>query len=79
MLACRAYRVRLLYYLISGPHGPGPARLPLHRARRFTLPDLLGGRKHQALAHLAAGDHRTEPAPGTARHPTEPSHEVFIT
>lgn len=75
MLACRAYHIRLLYYPVSGPHHPGAAQLPLHRARRFTLPEPLGGLKHQALAHLTACDHR----PGRAHHPARPAHEVFIT
>lgn len=79
MLACRAYRIRLLYYPVSGPHHPGAAQLPLHRARRFTLPEPLGGLKHQALAHLTACDDRPGPPPGRAHHPARPAHEVFIT
>jgi LmbE family N-acetylglucosaminyl deacetylase len=54
-LACQAYRTRLLYYSISGwehPNGQGLREIPVARARRFQLPEVLGTRKGQALAHL---------------------------
>jgi LmbE family N-acetylglucosaminyl deacetylase len=77
-LAAQAYSARLLYYSITGWDHPALPVLPPNRARRFTLPTVLGTRKHQALAYLTPPDHRPPPS-GLAPGPTNRSCEVFIT
>jgi LmbE family N-acetylglucosaminyl deacetylase len=81
--ACQAYRTRLLYYSITQwehPRHPGMPDLPLQRARRFPLSEVLATRKDQALAHLTRPRRRGAPAPsGPTPSPGGPACEVFIT
>jgi transposase-like protein len=62
------------------PRHPGLPDLPLQRARRFPLSEVLATRKDQALAHLIRPRRRGAPPPsGLTPSQGGPASEVFIT
>ncbi|WP_214370399.1 PIG-L deacetylase family protein [Pseudonocardia sp. H11422] len=79
-LACQAYRTRLVHYAVTRWEHSDLPDLPMNRARRFPLSEMLRTRKDQVLAHLTRPHHRSASGRlGLTPGPQGHACEVFIT